>query len=156
MKKLLYIFGILGVVTLFSFSIVDSHSSMTKVDYVEGTKSLKFTTKVNANDVATAINIDPNTAGFEAQVKQYVGKNFEVYVNGNKKNLTFTGSQVKGATVWVYFEAKEVEEMITLKIKNTILFGTFSSQLNLVNIAYKGQQKTMNFRRGMEVKEVAF
>lgn len=156
MKKLLYIFGILGAIMLFSFSIADSHSSMTKVDYVEGTKSLKFTTKVNANDVAKAININPNTAGFEAQVKQYVGKKFEVYVNGSKKNLTFTGSQVKGSTVWVYFEAKGVQEMTTLKIKNAILLSTFPSQLNLVNVAYKGQQKTMNFRRGMEVREVKF
>lgn len=156
MKKLLYIFGILSLFTLWSFKEAGFHSSMTTVDYVEPTKTLKFKTKLNANDVAKAIKIDVNTAGFEAQVKQYLGKKFDVYVNGSKKTLTFTGSQVSGSTVWVYFEAKGVDGINTLKIRNSILLDTFPNQLNLVNIAFKGQQKTMNFRRGTEVNEVNF
>ncbi|MEG2508496.1 MAG: M penetrans family 1 protein, partial [Chryseobacterium sp.] len=70
--------------------------------------------------------------------------------------LTFTGSQVSGETVWVYFEANGVSDINSLKIKNTILLGAFPKQINLVNIAYKGSQKTMNFQRGKEVNEVEF
>lgn len=156
MKRLLYIFGILSVIALLSFKPLEFHSTMTTVDYVDATKTLKFKTKINANDVAKAIKIDVNTAGFEAQVKQYLGRKFDVYVNGTKKTLTFTGSQVNGSTVWVYFETSGVDDINSLKIKNAILLDTFPSQLNLVNIAYKGQQKTMNFRRGTEVNEVKF
>ncbi|PIE50392.1 MAG: M penetrans family 1 protein [Flavobacteriales bacterium] len=156
MKKLLYVFGILSMIALFSFSKMGFHSTMTKVDYIEGTKTLKFTTKINAKDISKAINTNPNTAGFEAKVKQYVGQNFNVYINGMQKRLTFTGSQVRGATVFVYFEVNKVNEINTLKIKNGILLKDFPTQLNSVNIAYKSQQKTMNFRRGAEVKEVKF
>ena len=77
-------------------------------------------------------------------------------MNGSAKNLTFTGSQVNGESVWVYFEAGGVSDISTLKIKNTILIGTFPKQINIINVAYKGSQKTMNFQKGKEVNEVSF
>lgn len=156
MKNFLHIIGIFALMVMTSFGTADFYSSMTKVDYVEGSKTLKFTTKMNTQHISDAIKINPNTAGFEAEVKKYVNNNFDLFVNGSPKTLTFTGSQVNGQSVWVYFEAGGVSEISTLKIKNTILLGTFPRQINLVNIAYKGSQKTMNFQRGKEVNEVNF
>ena len=75
---------------------------------------------------------------------------------GLPKRLPSTGSQVSGETVWVYFETGGVSDINTLKIKNTILLSAFPKQINSVNIAYKGSQKTMNFQRGKEVNEVSF
>ncbi len=156
MKKSIWITGISALFVLLSFTYVDFFSSMTKVDYIDGSKTLKFTTKMNTNHISDAIKINPNTAGFEAEVKRYVNNNFDVYVNGSPKTITFTGSQVSGETVWVYFETGGVSDISTLKIKNTILLGAFPKQINLVNIAYKGSQKTMNFQRGKEVNEISF
>lgn len=156
MKKYLQILTAFAVMILLSFADADFFSSMTKVDYVDGTKSLKFTTKLNTDHVSNAIKINPNTAGFEAEVKKYVNRNFDVYVNGSAKTLTFTGSQVNGESVWVYFESAGVGEIKSLKIKNTILLETYPKQFNVVNVAYKGQQKTMNFQRGREVQEASF
>ncbi len=156
MKKFLHILGVFALISMMSFAVADFYSSMTKVDYVEGSKTLKFTTKMNTSHISEAIKINPNTAGFEAEVKKYVNNNFDLYVNGNAKVLTFTGSQVNGESMWVYFETGGVTDISTLKIKNTILLGAFPKQFNLVNIAYKGNQKTMNFQRGKEVNEVSF
>ena len=147
---------ILALMMMTSFATADFYSSMTKVDYVEGSKTLKFTTKMNTQHISDAIKINPNTAGFESEVKKYVNNNFDLFVNGSAKTLTFTGSQVNGQSVWVYFEAGGVSEINTLKIKNTIMLSTFPKQFNIVNIAYKGSQKTMNFQRGKEVNEVSF
>lgn len=155
MKNYLYIFGIFTL-ALMSFTAMDFFSSMTKVDYVEGTKTLKFTTKMNTEHIANAIKIDPNTAGFEAEVKKYVNRNFDVYVNGAAKTLTFTGSQVNGESVWVYYETGGVGEISSLKIKNSILLDAYPKQNNVLNVAYKGQQKTMQFQRGREVNEIGF
>ena len=156
MKKFIYISGLLTLFVMMSFILPDFFSSMTKVDYVEGSKTLKFTTKMSTSHISDAIKINPSTAGFEAEVKKYVNNNFDVFVNGAPKNLTFTGSQVNGESVWVYFEAGGVSDISTLKIKNTILLSTFPKQVNIINIAYKGSQKTMNFQRGKEVNEVRF
>ena len=156
MKNFLHIVGIFALMVMTSFGTADFYSSMTKVDYVEGSKTLKFTTKMNTQHISDAIKINPNTAGFEAEVKKYVNNNFDLFVNGSPKTLTFTGSQVNGESVWVYYEAGGVGEINTLKIKNTIMLSTFPKQFNIVNIAYKGSQKTMNFQRGKEVNEVSF
>ncbi len=156
MKNFLHIIGFLTLFMMLSFSDADFYSSMTKADYIEGSKTLKFTTKLNTKHISDAIKINPNTTGFEAEVKKYVNNNFDLYINGSAKTLTFTGSQVSGETVWVYFETGGVTEINTLRIKNSILLGTFPRQLNLVNIAYKGKQRTMNFQRGKETNEVSF
>ena len=156
MKNFLHIIGIFALMVMTSFGTADFYSSMTKVDYVEGSKTLKFTTKMNTQHISDAIKINPNTAGFEAEVKKYVNNNFDLFVNGSPKTLTFTGSQVNGESVWVYYEAGGVGEINTLKIKNTIMLSTFPKQFNIVNIAYKGSQKTINFQRGKEVNEVSF
>ena len=139
-----------------SFMNADFYSSMTKVDYLEASKTLKFTTKLNTSHISDALKINPNTAGFEAEVKKYVNNNFDLFVNGSTKTLTFTGSQVNGESVWVYYEANGISAISTIRIKNTILLSSFPKQFNLVNIAYKGNQKTMNFQRGKEVNEVSF
>ena len=156
MKNFLHIIGIFALMVMTSFGTADFYSAMTKVDYVEGSKTLKFTTKMNTQHISDAIKINPNTAGFEAEVKKYVNNNFDLFVNGSPKTLTSTGSQVNGESVWVYYEAGGVGEINTLKIKNTIMLSTFPKQFNIVNIAYKGSQKTMNFQRGKEVNEVSF
>lgn len=157
MKKLLSISVLLGLfMAIMNFAGADFFSSMTKVDYMAGSKTLKFTTKLNTEHISSAIKINPNTAGFEAEVKKYMNNNFSVTVNGTPQNLTFTGSQVNGESVWVYFEANNIGEISSLKIKNTILLSVYPKQLNLVNIAYKGSQKTMNFMKGKEVNEVSF
>ena len=156
MKNFLHIIGIFALMVMTSFATADFYSSMTKVDYVEGSKTLKFTTKMNTQHISDAVKINPNTAGFEAEVKKYVNNNFDLFVNGSARTLTFTGSQVNGESVWVYFEAGGVTDINTLRIKNTILLSTFPRQINVVNIAYKGNQKTMNFQRGKEVNEVSF
>lgn len=141
---------------LMSFMASDFFSSMTKVDYVDGSKTLKFTTKMNVEHVSNALNINPNTAGFEAEVKKYVNNKFAVSVNGSPLRLTFTGSQVNGESVWVYFEAGGVSNISTLKINNSLLLETYPKQVNIVNIAFKGSQKTMTFQRGRESNEVSF
>jgi hypothetical protein len=156
MKKYLHITWIFALIFSMSFMKADFYSSMTKVDYLEASKTLKFTTKLNTSHISDAIKINPNTAGFEAEVKRYVNNNFDLYVNGSAKTLTFTGSQVNGESVWVYFEASGISSISTIRIKNTILLSAFPKQFNLVNIAYKGNQKTMNFQRGKEVNEVSF
>ena len=129
---------------------------MTKVDYIDGTKTLKFTTKLNTSHISQAIKIDPNTAGFEAEVKKYVDANVDVAVNGSPKQLTFTGSQVNGETVWIYYEIGNISDISSLRIKNSLLIGQFPKQVNIMNITYKGNLKTINFQKGKETSDISF
>ncbi len=157
MKKSILILS-LGVmlISLLSFQAFDFFSSMTKVDYIDGSKTLKFTTKLNTSHISQAVKIDPNTAGFEAEVKKYVNNNMDVSVDGSPKTLTFTGSQVNGESVWVYYEISNVSDISSLKVRNSILIGQFPRQVNIMNVTYKGNLKTVNFQKGKETAEINF
>lgn len=157
MKKSIFILS-LGVLllSLFSFKDFDFFSSMTKVDYIDGSKTLKFTTKLNTTHISQAVKIDPNTAAFEAEVKKYINNNIDISVNGSPKNLTFTGSQVNGESVWIYYEISNVSEISKLRIRNNILISQFPKQVNIMNITYKGILKTVNFQKGKETSEIDF
>lgn len=157
MKKSIFILS-LGVLllSLFSFKDFDFFSSMTKVDYIDGSKTLKFTTKLNTSHISQAVKIDPNTAAFEAELKKYINNNVDISINGNPKNLTFTGSQVNGESVWIYYEISNVPEISKLRIRNNILISQFPKQVNIMNITYKGILKTVNFQKGKETSEIDF
>lgn len=157
MKKSIFILS-LGVLllSLFSFKDFDFFSSMTKVDYIDGSKTLKFTTKLNTTHISQALKIDPNTAAFEAELKKYINNNIDISINGNPKNLTFTGSQVNGESVWIYYEISNVPEISKLRIRNNILISQFPKQVNIMNITYKGILKTVNFQKGKETSEIDF
>ncbi len=157
MKKSIFILS-LGVLllSLFSFKDFDFFSSMTKVDYIDGSKTLKFTTKLNTTHISQAVKIDPNTAAFEAELKKYINNNIDISVNGNPKNLTFTGSQVNGESVWIYYEISNVSEISELRIRNNILISQFPKQVNIMNITYKGILRTVNFQKGKETSEIDF
>lgn len=157
MKKSIFILS-LGVLllSLFSFKDFDFFSSMTKVDYIDGSKTLKFTTKLNTAHISQAVKIDPNTAAFEAELKKYINNNIDISVNGNPKNLTFTGSQVNGESVWIYYEISNVSEISKLRIRNNILISQFPKQINIMNITYNGILRTVNFQKGKETSEIDF
>ena len=157
MKKSIFILS-LGVLllSLFSFKDFDFFSSMTKVDYIDGSKTLKFTTKLNTTHISQAVKIDPNTAAFEAELKKYINNNVDISINGNPKNLTFTGSQVNGESVWIYYEISNVSEISKLRIRNNILISQFPKQVNIMNVTYKGTLKTVNFQKGKETAEIDF
>lgn len=157
MKKSIFILS-LGVLllSLFSFKDFDFFSSMTKVDYIDGSKTLKFTTKLNTTHISQAVKIDPNTAAFEAELKKYINNNIDISVNGNPKNLTFTGSQVNGESVWIYYEISNVSEISKLRIRNNILISQFPKQINIMNITYNGILRTVNFQKGKETSEIDF
>lgn len=157
MKKSFYILALgVFVLGLLNFTHFDFFSSMTKVDYIDGSKTLKFTTKLNTSHISQAIKIDPNTAAFEAEVKKYVNNNVDVAINGTPKTMTFTGSQVNGESVWIYYEIGNVSDISSLSIKNSLLIGQFPKQVNIMNINYKGNLKTVNFQKGKETVEVNF
>ena len=89
-------------------------------------------------------------------MRKYISKNFNIFINGDNKNLVFTGNQISGDYIWVYFETPNVEDISNLKIKNSILLESYPKQLNMVNISYKGYQRNLTFQRGKETNEISF
>lgn len=154
--------NIFGFLVLFlglsfgSWAPSEFYSSLTKIDYLEESKTLKFTTKLNSDHLAGLLKTNANSEAFEIEVKKYLNNHFEVYINGQKASLTFTGVHVDGEASWVYFEVNKVDKISSLKIKNILLLEAYPKQLNMVSISYRGIQKNMTFLRGKEINELSF
>ena len=91
-KKVSLVGFFVMLLMVMSFAVSQFQSSLTKVDYVEGSKTLKFTTKASTEQIANALKVNASSAGFNAEVTKYIGKNFSVAVNGENKSLKVTGS----------------------------------------------------------------
>jgi len=153
MRKL---FTVLSALFVFfcTMAFADFHSSITKIDHNNGI--LNFTTKMNFTDISQVIKVESNNPEFENAVKKYVEDNFYISVNNHHVKLLFTGCQINGQTVWVYFESHRIDNISSMSIRNTILLKEFSNQKNLVIISYNGKQKTLNLHNGKEAGEVSF
>ena len=155
-KKINIIRVFMMLFMIMSFTVHQFQSSLTKVDYIEGSKTLKFTTKVSTEQMANVLKINSGAANFKGEVEKYISRNFSVSVNGEHKSLNINNSQVNGETVFIYFEVSNVQNISTLSIRNSILTEAYPKQMNLVNIAYKGTQKNMVLQKGKESSEVSF
>lgn len=157
MKKKISILGVFAsLLLLMSFVMSDFYSSLTTIDYEAKSKTLIIKTKLNTKHLSDALKINPNTTGFEAAVRQYLGKNLSISINESPKSLTFDGSQISDDAVWITAKIAGVEDIKSLKIKNSILLEFYPKQINLVNIAYKGTQKNMTLQRGKDTAETSF
>ncbi len=87
---------------------------------------------------------------------QYFLSSNEVIINGNKINLEYIGYEVEEDAVWVYLEGMNVDEPKTVKIKNTVLFGSFKSQQNIVNFYVGSKPRSVITKRGKESGELRF
>ena len=87
MKKKINIIGVFMMLfMIMSFTVHQFQSSLTKVDYIEGSKTLKFTTKVSTEQMANVLKINSGAANFKGEVEKYISRNFSVSVNGEHKS----------------------------------------------------------------------
>ena len=75
-KKVSLVGFFVMLLMVMSFAVSQFQSSLTKVDYVEGSKTLKFTTKVSTEQIANALKVNSSSASFNAEVGNYISKNF--------------------------------------------------------------------------------
>jgi tyrosyl-tRNA synthetase len=154
--KTIYGYIILLAMLLQSFSAQNFYNTITKVDYDDNSKILKFTTKLNTANIEAVLKTSANAPGFDGHVKKYMADNFYFYADDAPVKLNFTGSQTNGETVWVYYEALVPNKLTKLKFKNNIFIDFNNKQVNLLSLSYKGSNKTLTFMKGKEIIEAFF
>lgn len=141
---------------LLSSSMHDFYTSITKVEYNAGTKSLKFASKLNADHLQKALGKNTDSPDFNTAVKNYVLKNITVAVNDAPVKVSFSAQNRDGDVVWVYFEVNGIDKIDNIAVKNTLLIEQFPSQQNFVNLLINGQKKSFVCKKGNETGKVSF
>jgi hypothetical protein len=139
MKKWLFI-----LVFIVSAQAANAHKfyvSITQVNYNQETKSIEVTLKLFTDDLElatsnfskTPIKI-VNAEDGDAAIANYIAQKFSIAINNQIKSLSYIGKELENDVSWCYLEIKNLSNIKSIKINNSIFTEQFPDQKNLVNI----------------------
>ncbi len=119
------------------------HASICEMEYNSNTKSLEITYRMFLDDLESSLNkkyeadLDIMKVNQKDQVDQlvekYLKEQFKFWVNGEKVQFDYLGSEIEGYALWCFIEITEVSDLETLDIDNKVMLESFDDQINLVH-----------------------
>ena len=133
-------------------------------DFKEDSGSLQITIRVFQDDFTEIIkNIyqidismdnDLNSNEIKSKINDYLLSNLSIYLDNNKYDLFYLGSELKNEMIIAYLELEDIPAFKSIELKNTILFDLFEKQQNIIHLK-KGLNKRSYILR-KDVPNVSF
>ncbi|WP_375443945.1 DUF6702 family protein [uncultured Fibrella sp.] len=153
-------------VTLVAFRWHDFHTSLTQMQFEAKSQTVEISIRMFTDDLETALTHENGgklvqfggPAKLDQLLERYVRKHFVVADAQRKpKPYTYVGYEQESDAHWVYIEmpAGGPDPFKNIVIKQDILMDVFSDQVNLINIQYQQQKKTVVFRNNQPVQAVS-
>lgn len=151
---------------LTAFRLHDFHTSLTQMQFDSKTQTVEISIRMFTDDLETALTRENGgkPVQFGSQTKpdqlleRYVRRHF-VMADAQRKPrpYTYIGYEQEADAHWVYIEmpASGADTFKNIVIKQDILMDLFNDQVNLVNIQYNQQKKTVVFRNNQPVQAVS-
>ena len=80
--------------------------------------------------------------------------NLSIYLDNNKYDLFYLGSELKNEIIIIYLELEDVPEFKSIELKNTILFDLFEKQQNIIHLKKGVNKRSFILRK--DVPNVSF
>lgn len=141
------------------------HTSITDVKYNPRSQSLEVAVKVFTDDLESALSRHAkkemhysNTAAVKQQLSNYLHNTLAFALQpGKPLPYTLLGSEEEDDAIWLYIEVPLKQASLPqLYVKNAVLMDTFSDQMNIVNISYKGKTESTLLQKDEQEKKVSF
>ena len=141
--------------------------SLTEVRYNSGSKKMELAQKIFWDDLEVALSKEAGVtvdflkpkdkAKLESQVKAYLLKHTQVWVNGKTVPLTYLGYEVEEDAAWFYLESTATNLPKTVEVQNTLLLRDFDGQQNIVHVYLNSKSpKSLLLGEGKEKGRVDF
>jgi len=141
--------------------------SLTEVRYNAGSKKMELAQKIFWDDLEVALSKEAGVtvdflkpkdkAKLESQVKAYLLKHTQVWVNGKLVPLTYVGYEVEDDAAWFYLESTATNLPKTVEVQNTLLLRDFDGQQNIVHVYLNSKSpKSLLLGEGKERGRVDF
>ena len=141
--------------------------SLTEVRYNADSKKMELAQKIFWDDLEVALSKEAGvTVDFlkpkdktklESQVKAYLLKHTQVWVNGKLVPLTYVGYEVEEDAAWFYLESMTTSTPKTVEVQNTLLLRDFNGQQNIVHVYLNSKSpKSLLLGEGKEKGKVDF
>lgn len=141
--------------------------SLTEMRYNSQSKKMEIAQKIFWDDLEVGLAKEFNgkvdflnptdKAKLESQIKTYLLKHNQVWVNGKLLTLNYLGHEVEEDAAWFYLESSQAETPKTVEMKNTILLEDFDGQQNIVHVYFQSKSpRSMLLGKGEEKGKVEF
>ncbi len=141
--------------------------TLTELRFNPSSKKMELAQKIFWDDLEVALSKEAgvtvdflnskNKATLEGQVKAYLLKHTQVWVNGKTVPLTYVGYEVEEDAAWFYLESTATTTPKTVEVQNTLLLRDFDGQQNIVHVYLNSKSpKSLLLGEGKEKGRIIF
>jgi len=126
--------------------------SVTEINHNAKEKTLEISCKLFLDDTEKTIKKELNTAvelaspkdpkKAQQQVSDYVKRHLSIKVDGNPVQLEFIGYEAEGASLWSYYQVKNISSVHKIEVSNSLLYEMYDSQISIVHAQVGGDKKS--------------
>jgi len=152
---------LLTVILQLSNAFHPIHVSVTDIEYDEDRKALEIVSHIFIDDIEKHIRIlkgeqyldilnpgDGRTS--DGLIEEYLKDRFEIKVNDKKEEYNYLGFEREAGAIYVYIEIEKVRKLKSLSVRNEVILGLYSDQVNLVHVKVDGKIRSMKLEEDNE------
>src|SRR3569833_2732282 len=141
--------------SLFKWLILFLHPlyiTVTDIDHNASDKTLEISCKMFTNDFEAALEktthgkVDlsdtKNKSNTDKLIADYITKHLIIKADGHPVTLQFVGSEKEEDGTWSYFQVSNVPTVKKLEVNNTLLYESFSQEINIMHASSGGVKKS--------------
>lgn len=141
--------------------------SLTEMRYNPQSKKMEIAQKIFWDDLEVALGSEfkekvdflkpKDKAKLESQIKTYLLKHNQVWVNGKSVTLTYLGYEVEEDAAWFYLESSVAEMPKSVEVQSSILLKDFDGQQNIVHVYSQSKSpRSLLLGEGKEKGKIEF
>ena len=141
--------------------------SLTEVRFNPSSKKMEIAQKIFWDDLEVALGknfkekvdfLNPkDKAKLDRQVREYLLKHNQVWVNAKPVTLSLLGYEVEEDAAWFYLESSATEVPKSVEVQNTILLDDFDGQQNIVHVYNQSKSpRSLLLSEGNEKGKIEF
>jgi hypothetical protein len=154
-KKIAIVAFLILTLALSSFGVHKFYMAIYQVNFVPEKKMLQITARIFIDDLNQTLEkkygkpfflgSDKETVASVNFLKSYFKENFFVKVNGKDKQMNFLSTEIDNDVLVCYLNCREITNIKSIEISNTMLFERFLEQQNILHITAYGKKNSFLF-----------
>jgi len=160
-KKFYILFFLISITSLL-FANHKFYSSITQIEYNQKTKTFEIIIRVFADDLEKAIQ-ESGSKEYRISkdvnqdlMKKYVNSHFVFKTYNKALPNKFIGTEQDKDIQILYLEIPANQKSKSFTIKNSMLIDLFNSQVNIMNLNFRGEKQTFIFNAEQIEKNLTF
>ena len=140
------------------------HTTVTQMQYNAAEKSFEVSIRLFTDDLEAALTKENNNQRVRLSprdnndllLERYLRKHFAlVNARRQRKVFQYVGREQETDATWIYVEIPYNEPVSGCLVEQSVLMDAFPDQMNLVNVSYLTQKKTLLFKQSSTLQELS-